>query len=58
VNQLTQDDQYDYTYDVDGNLTTKTERTTPYDQTTYTFDADNRLTRKIRKIRKIRGHHT
>jgi RHS repeat-associated protein len=44
VNQLTQDDQYDYTYDADGNLTSKTDIST-LETTTYTFNADNFLVR-------------
>ena len=44
VNRLTQDDTYDYTYDLNGNLASKTDRATS-DLTTYDYDALDRLVR-------------
>ncbi len=44
ANRLTDDDQFTYAYDANGNLTSKTDKTT-LDTTGYTYDAQNQLTR-------------
>ncbi len=43
-NRLLQDDQFDYTFDDNGNLATKTDRVT-LAVTTYTYDAQDQLVR-------------
>ena len=43
-NRLLQDDQFDYTYDDNGNLATKTDRVT-LDVTSYSYDAQDQLVR-------------
>ncbi|MHA1943901.1 MAG: hypothetical protein ACW96M_05840, partial [Candidatus Thorarchaeota archaeon] len=43
-NRLVQDDSFDYTYDDNGNLVTKTDRVT-LDVTSYTYDAQDQLIR-------------
>ena len=42
-NRLTDDDQFTYTYDANGNLATKTSKTNPSEVTTYTWDAQDQL---------------
>jgi len=42
ANRLLEDDQFTYTYDANGNLATKTDKTTS-DVTTYTWDAQDQL---------------
>jgi len=44
VNRLTADDQFTYTYDVNGNLETKTSIAVPTDVTTYYWDFQDQLT--------------
>ena len=44
ANRLLEDDTFIYTYDGNGNLTTKTDQTTSA-VTTYTYDGENQLTR-------------
>ena len=44
MNRLLEDDLFTYTYDLDGNLKTKTEKTTNQ-VTTYTYDSENQLIR-------------
>jgi RHS repeat-associated protein len=44
ANRLTADSQFDYAYDANGNLTTKTERATGK-VTSYSYDSENQLTR-------------
>ena len=43
-NRLVQDDQFDYTYDDNGNLATKTDRVT-LDAASYSYDAQDQLIR-------------
>ncbi len=43
LNRLTEDDQYIYTYDNNGNLETKTDKATPADVTTFHWDAQDQL---------------
>ena len=43
-NRLVQDDQFDYTYDDNGNLASKTDRVT-LDATSYSYDAQDQLIR-------------
>jgi len=43
ANRLTEDDQFTYTYDANGNLETKTDKVVPTDITTYTWDAQDQL---------------
>ena len=43
LNRLTEDDQFLYTYDNNGNLETKTNKTTPTEVTTYHWDAQDQL---------------
>jgi RHS repeat-associated protein len=47
ADELTQDANYDYSYDAEGNLAQKTNRTNPADQTNYTYDAQNRLVQVV-----------
>jgi YD repeat-containing protein len=44
ANRLTEDDQFTYVYDANGNLTSKTDKVT-LGTTGYTYDAQNQLTR-------------
>ena len=46
ASRLLSDAQFDYTYDVNGNLTKKTERATA-SSTTYTYDGENQLSQLI-----------
>ena len=43
MNRLFEDDQFTYTYDNNGNLETKTNKTTPTEVTTYHWDAQDQL---------------
>ena len=43
ANRLTDDDQFTYTYDANGNLATKTSKANPTQITTYTWDAQDQL---------------
>ncbi len=43
LNRLTEDDQFTYTYDANGNLETKTDKTNPTEVTTYHWDAQDQL---------------
>ncbi len=43
LNRLTEDDQYIYTYDNNGNLETKTDKAIPTEVTTYHWDAQDQL---------------
>jgi RHS repeat-associated protein len=45
LNQLLEDDSYKYTWDLDGNLGTKTEKANAANVTIYTFNTENRLVR-------------
>jgi len=47
ADELAQDANYDYSYDAEGNLAQKTNRTNPADQTNYTYDAQNRLVQLV-----------
>jgi RHS repeat-associated protein len=44
LNQLTEDDEYEYEYDLDGNMVSRVDRSTG-DSTKYTWDIENRLIR-------------
>ena len=43
ANRLTDDDQFTYTYDANGNLATKMSKVNPTELTTYTWDAQDQL---------------
>ena len=43
ANRLTEDDQFTYAYDANGNLETKTSKAVPTDVTTYNWDAQDQL---------------
>ncbi len=45
ANRLLADDTFTYTYDANGNLTSKTTKALPAQTTTYTYDVENQLTR-------------
>ena len=49
ANRLTDDGTFTYTYDPNGNMTSKTEKLNPLNITTYTYDPDNQLIRIYKK---------